>query len=62
MCEINPKHSAFFDLEVFTSDPRMTAAEFTAQVLPRLLEAEMNLNVDGKFRFHIHSKPENPSV
>lgn len=56
MCEINPKHSMFFDLEVFTSNPNITKEEFEYNVLSRLLEAEMQLNADGKFRFHIHQK------
>jgi hypothetical protein len=54
MCEINPKHSAFFKLEAFTSDPDMSEKEFTNEVMQRLFNAEQQLNADGRFRFHIH--------
>lgn len=54
MCEINPKHSAEFKLEVFTSNPDITREQFERQVLERVLEAEMKLNADGQFRFHVH--------
>jgi hypothetical protein len=56
VCEINPKHQAFFKLEAFTSNPNMTQEEFMEEVLNRLLEIEMKLNADGKFRFHIHGE------
>lgn len=55
MCEINPKHSAFFRIEAFTSDAHMSKAIFYGEVLHRLLEMEMELNKDGRFRFHIHT-------
>jgi hypothetical protein len=35
----------------------MTAQQFVTQVMTRLLKAEMDLNADGKFRFHIHEMP-----
>jgi hypothetical protein len=54
MCEINPTHAAYFKLEAFTSNPKMTREEFDQQVAQKLLEVEMKLNEDGKFRFHIH--------
>jgi len=54
MCEINPKHSAFFRLEAFTSNPNTTKEDFDKEIRDRLLEFEMKLNSDGKFRFHIH--------
>jgi hypothetical protein len=54
MCEINPKHAAYFRLEAFTSNPDMTAEQFTHQVMERLLQVEQQLNADGRFRFHIH--------
>jgi hypothetical protein len=56
MCELNPKHSAFFDLEAFTSDPDMTEDEFRKQIAQKLFNVEVELNKDGQFRFHIHSK------
>jgi hypothetical protein len=37
MCEINPKHSAFFRLEVFTSNPKITSDQFLAEVLIKTL-------------------------
>lgn len=55
MCEIKPKHKAFFRLEAFTSG-EMTAEEFTAAVVNKILAAEMELNKDGRFRFHIHEE------
>lgn len=55
MCEINPKHAAYFRLEAFTSDPNMSTEEFTRGVMARLLQVEMQLNADGRFRFHIHA-------
>jgi hypothetical protein len=58
MCEINPTHKAFFRLEAFTSNSKMTAEEFEAEIAQRLLEAEMKLNEDGRFRFHIHNEEE----
>jgi hypothetical protein len=54
MCEINPKHTQIFRLEAFTSNPKMTREEFDREVRERLLQAEIALNADGKFRFHIH--------
>lgn len=62
MCEINPKHKKFFRLEVFTSHPTMTEEEFTNEIMSRLLSLEMNLNYDGKFRFHVHEIEENKNV
>lgn len=56
MCEINPKHSAFFRLEAFTSHD-MTATQFIAEVMDRLIKVEQDLNADGRFRFHIHEAP-----
>lgn len=53
MCEINPKHSAFFKLEAFTS-VNMTEQEFQNLVIDKLLKIEMQLNKDARFRFHIH--------
>ncbi|MGD9631408.1 MAG: hypothetical protein AB7V18_19385 [Pyrinomonadaceae bacterium] len=53
MCEINPKHSAYFRLEAFTSH-NITREEFDRQVAERLMAAEQALNADGAFRFHIH--------
>lgn len=58
MCEINPKHSAFFRLEVYTSNPATTAEEFLTEVMTRLLQMERQLNADGKFRFHIHEEAQ----
>jgi hypothetical protein len=54
MCEINPTHTLIFRLEAFTSHPTMTSEEFTSEVMDRLLKTEMDLNADGKFRFHVH--------
>ena len=53
MCQIHPKHQLFFCLEAFTSHD-MTEAEFSHAVATKLLEVEMILNRDGRFRFHIH--------
>lgn len=60
MCEINPAHTLIMRLECFTSDSRMTSEQFTAEVMDRLLAAEMSLNADGKFRFHIHEEEPAP--
>lgn len=57
MCEINPKHKAFFRLEAFTSHD-MTEQQFTTEVMERLLNVELKLNADGRFRFHIHGAEE----
>lgn len=54
MCEINPKHTLIFRLEAYTSDPRMTKAEFERAVVEKLMKTEMELNKDMQFRFHIH--------
>lgn len=54
MCEINPKHALYFQLEAFTSHPDMTKEEFETEVPRLILEAEMRLNATGRFRFHIH--------
>lgn len=56
MCEINPKHSAFFRLEVYTSNPTMTREKFLEIVAERLLKAEMELNKSGDIRVHIHDE------
>lgn len=56
MCEINPKHSAFFRLEAFTSHD-MSEGEFVNEVAKRLFNVEQQLNADGHFRFHIHEVP-----
>lgn len=61
MCEINPAHSAFFRLEAFTSHRDMTQEQFTHEVMTRLLEAEIKLNEDGRFRFHIHGEESKQS-
>lgn len=55
MCEIKAKHKAFFWLEAFTSHPTMTKEEFEREVNTKLLEIEMKLNEDMRFRFHIHN-------
>ena len=55
MCEINPKHTLIFRLEVYTSNPTMTKEEFLQLVAERLIQAEQDLNKDGKIRVHIHS-------
>lgn len=59
MCEINPKHKAFFRLEAFTSHD-MTEDQFMEAVSAKLLAAEMVLNEDGRFRFHIHDEAPTP--
>lgn len=53
MCEINPRHSAKFILEAFTTHP-MTKEEFEDRVREKLVNTEITLNEDGSFRFHIH--------
>lgn len=53
MCEINPKHKAFFRLEAFTSVP-MTEAEFAQAIAEKLVAVEVQLNKDARFRFHVH--------
>lgn len=58
MCEINAKHKRFFRLEVFTSNPSVSAEEFEAVVAERLLAAEMQLNGDGVIRAHIHEEED----
>lgn len=60
MCEINPKHKAFFRLEAYTSDPFISADTFVTNVMERLLTAERELNKDGRFRFHIHEEASMP--
>jgi len=57
MCEINPKHKAFFRLEAFTSHD-MTEDQFVEAVMTKLLTIEQKLNEDGRFRFHIHGADE----
>lgn len=56
MCELNPKHQLFFRLEAFTSNPDETKEQFEQEVAKRLFEAEMELNKDGRYRFHIHTE------
>lgn len=58
MCEINPAHTLIFRLEAFTSNSKMTREEFEREVMERVLQAEMTLNSDGKFRFHVHETPQ----
>ena len=58
MCEIYPKHAAFFRLEAFTSNPNMSRDEFDNEVLKRVLKVEQQLNADGRFRFHIHDEKD----
>ncbi len=58
MCEINPKHKRFFRLEVYTSNPNISQQDFEAQIMQKLLDTEMKLNEDGRFRFHIHDEIE----
>lgn len=53
MCKLNPKQEMTFKLEVYTSDPNITREEFEKQVCERVMKAELVLNADGKFRFHI---------
>lgn len=62
MCEINPKHSLFFRLKAFTSNPDMTKEEFQVEVMTRVLEAEHMLNEDGRFRFHINETEDTREV
>lgn len=54
MSEINPKHSAFFKLEVYTNNPRMSEERFLKEVSEKLFALEMLMNEDMRFRFHIH--------
>lgn len=58
MCEINPKHAAFFRLEAFTSNPEMTREQFDQAVAERLFAVEQQLNADGALRFHIHESTD----
>lgn len=60
MCEINPKHTLIMRLEVFTLHPTMTHEEFVARAMDKLLRAEILLNADGRFRFHIHEQEPEP--
>jgi hypothetical protein len=57
MCELNPKQTLLFNLEVFTSI-NMTKEEFQELVVPRLVAVENLLNADGRIRVHIHEKEE----
>lgn len=54
MCEINPRHSMFFSLEVFTSNPNTTEEEFRHEAMGRVLNYEIAMNADGRLRFHVH--------
>lgn len=56
MCQINPKHEQFFELEVFTSDQEISKEDFTRLVAEKLFAVEMELNKDMRLRFHIHEK------
>jgi hypothetical protein len=58
MCEINPVHTSIFRLEAFTSDSSMTFEEFENLIAQKLLEVEVELNKDMRFRFHIHREKE----
>jgi hypothetical protein len=53
MCEINPKRSAYFTLEFFTSQD-MTRDDWNQLVYERLLMLEQELNKDGRVRVHVH--------
>ncbi len=59
MCEINPKHTRIYRLEVFTSSSEETSEEFEHSVARILLAVEAALNSDGEYRFHIHESEDN---
>jgi hypothetical protein len=53
MCEINPKRSAFYKLEFFTSQ-EITEEQWQEMVMKRLLELEQQFNERGDVRVHVH--------
>lgn len=58
--KVHYKHSAYFKLEVYTTNPRISEERFLKIVSEKLLAIEMLLNEDMQFRFHIHddTKPK----
>lgn len=46
-------HKKRLILDVFTSSPTMTAAEFEKLVEEKLMHAELDLNRDGRLRWHV---------
>ena len=52
MCALNPKHSKVFRLEVFTSAD-IDEATFLELVRQKVVEAEVDLNIDMRLRWHI---------
>ena len=54
MCEIKPKHTDRFVIEVFTSHPDMTRQQFDEMAAEALVRKEIELNTGGQLRFHVH--------
>jgi predicted nuclease of predicted toxin-antitoxin system len=53
MCEINPKHKAFFKIEAFTT-ANINDSEFMELVCKELSMLELQLNSNSSIRYHIH--------
>lgn len=53
MCAINPTHKKRFILDVYTSDPRITEADFLDVTIERAVRAEQLLNLRSDMRWHI---------
>jgi hypothetical protein len=54
MCAINPKQQATFGLRVSTVED-VSAEKFMEAVMKKLLDAEQELNADGRQRWHVHT-------
>jgi hypothetical protein len=63
MCEINGAYRRVYRLEVFSAPlsvvngvQKFSEEDFIKQISEKLVLAEMELNKDGRFRFHIHEE------
>lgn len=60
MCEINPKHTKFYRVELFTSQP-LSEAEWQGVALEvdiELVKFEQACNESGRVRVHVHETDE----
>jgi hypothetical protein len=57
MCAINPTHEYHLTISVYTS-LKITQEEFRNLTISKLVEAEQQLNADGRLRFHIQDLDE----
>ena len=57
MCAINPKRQSRFTFSVYTAI-EMTEEEFRGLVVSKMLQAEYELNLDARLRWHVRESED----